>query len=338
MPVLKITLVKTSGRETSTAFLIKEKLMKEVPSVCGLTIGTFDGLHRAHDVLIDVLKKEVSKISSEKDLPSYQVLLSFYPHPRTVVGVKREFDVSPVDDYKSLLTPLRVRAARAQEMGIDELRLIHFNSSLSQVRAGDFLVRYIFEPFSPSVIVVGFDWSFGKNREGSIDLLREVAGEFGCKVVVVKKVSEGNQKIGARQIRVFLREGRVKEANELLGYLFMVYGKVVKGDGRGGLIGIPTANLKVVRQFLPKSGVYKTFAYVDGEKHLSVTNVGVRPTFKPDAVTQVVETHILDFNKNLYGKRIRLEFADWIREERKFSSVDALISQIREDIASVRKS
>jgi riboflavin kinase / FMN adenylyltransferase len=306
--------------------------------VCGLTIGTFDGLHKAHKILIDTLKDELALTASEKGLPPYHALLSFYPHPRTVVGIKREDDVYPVDDYKKLLTPVRVRAARAREMGIDELRLLHFTSSLSKVSAREFLLKCIFEPFLPSLVVVGFDWSFGKGREGSTELLKEIAEEYNCRVVVVEKVTQGEKKIGARQIRLLLREGQVRDANELLGYPFMIYGKVVRGDGRGSLIGVPTANLKVARQFLPRSGVYRTYAEIDGVKYLSVTNVGVRPTFRPDAVEQVVETHIFDFKENLYGRRVRLEFIDWIRAEKKFSSVEALITQIHSDMDVARKS
>lgn len=342
---MKISFARPLGCEKAVLPLTPEK----ESLIVGVTIGTFDGLHQAHKVLVDRLHETLESIvdeernRSQQDIKPYSVMLNFYPHPRTVVGrpvdtkgIDRE--AGPVDDYQKLLTPLRVRAIRARAMGLSELRMLHFTSSLSKVDAETFLRNCIFEPLMPKVVVVGFDWSFGKGREGSISLLKEIASQYGCEVLMVNQISHGNEKIGARQIRVFLREGKISEANSLLGYPFMIEGKVVKGDGRGSQIGIPTANLKVVRQFLPASGVYKTKVRIDGEEYLSITNVGVRPTFKPNAIEQVVETHILDFNKNIYDKRMQVEFLDWVRPEMKFSSVDALVSQIHADIDAVKSS
>jgi riboflavin kinase / FMN adenylyltransferase len=330
---LKVSFIRPLGCNNES----HAQAIESLPPIVGLTIGTFDGLHKGHSVLVEALHKELRLISKDNgDASTYSALLSFYPHPRTVIGKNKNSKTEPVDDYRRLLTPIRVRAARAKAMGLNELRLLHFTSSFSKVSAREFVKKIIVEPFKPKLIVVGFDWAFGKNREGTINYLKELGYEFGFKTVIVEEVACKGKKIGARQIRAFLREGNIREANTILGYPFSIIGKVVKGDGRGSLIGVPTANLRVVRQFLPASGVYKTYAIIDGVKIPSITNVGVRPTFKPHDIEQIVETHLLDFNKNIYNKWVHVEFVDWVREERKFDSVNKLVQQIHADILHVR--
>jgi len=313
----------------------------------GIMLGTFDGLHKGHQVLAEALSNGLNRLANESGKDNtYSILASFYPHPRSVLLKSRSESISnesglhykeKASSYSSLITPARIRAWRAHEMGIDELLLIQFTRALSNLSPRDFIKKILVDPLSPSLIVVGYDWRFGRKREGDVELLEKLGLEYGFQTIIVDEVKENNLKIGARRLRELLCEGNIKELNSLLNYSFSISGKVVHGDGRGKLIGIPTANIHMVRQVLPRLGVYKTKVFLDGEVYSSITNVGKRPSFIDSNHEITVETHLLDFSGDLYGKRIRLEFHDWVREERKFSSVDALKAQIAKDIEQVRE-
>ncbi|HMO17179.1 MAG TPA: riboflavin biosynthesis protein RibF [Oligoflexia bacterium] len=303
--------------------------------VTGITLGTFDGLHLGHRALVDRLNTELKNMKNQnsENIDIRRVMVSLYPHPRSVLN---RSSVS-----SKLLTPLRIRRELIRELPVDSCLMIRFTKAFSCLSAREFVESILVKPFSPKLVVVGFDWCFGRDREGGIDLLKSLGNEFGFKTVVVgpvKDISSSELKIGATSIRQQLEQGLIKDANVLLGYPFSIMGRVVHGDGRGRLIGIPTANIHTNRQLLPGSGVYKTRALVGGNWYSSVTNVGFRPTFKTalEQRTASVEVHILDFSDNIYSEIVRLEFLDWLRPEMKFDSVDRLVDQIRSDINSVR--
>lgn len=312
----------------------------------GVMLGTFDGLHKGHQFLAEALSNGLERITKETGKDKYySILASFYPHPRSVLLKSRSESNNDsnqqiqekTNSYSSLITPARVRAWRVEDMGMDELLLIQFTRALSNLSPRDFIKQILVDPLSPSLIVVGYDWRFGRKREGDVELLEKLGQEYGFKTIIVDEVKDGNLKIGARRIRELLSEGQIKELNYLLNYPFSICGKVVHGDGRGKLIGVPTANIHTVRQALPRRGVYKTKVSLNGELYQSITNVGVRPSFIDSGNKITVETHLLDYSGDLYGKRLRLEFHEWVREERKFLSVDELKTQIAKDIEQVRE-
>jgi len=287
-----------------------------------IALGNFDCLHLGHQTLFKSLKEDPSCES---------VVLSLYPHPRAVLSANPK--ESP---FYQLITPLRARARILESLGVDRLHIVRFSKSLSKISAEDFLTRYVFLPFNPKLIVVGFDWKFGKDRGGDVAFLKSMAEARGVKVKVIKEVKEEGRKLGASMAREELERAGVKALVGLLGSPFSLYGRVIKGDRRGHLLGFPTANILLHRQLYPKRGVYVSKATLKGVEYPSITNIGQRPTF--DGGTQVkVETHILDFNQEIYGAELKVSLIDFLRPEMKFSGVESLKLQIAEDILKARQ-
>lgn len=286
-----------------------------------LALGNFDGLHRGHQALFDILKQ---------DSDSESVVLSFYPHPRAVLSPN--IKESP---FRNLISPLRARARLLRDFEIDRLYVVRFSKSLASLSADEFLDKFVFAPFDLEKIVVGFDWRFGKNRAGNVDLLKTLALKRGVKVEVLEEVRSGEVKLGASLVREEMQQAGVKALEGLLGYPFSLFGRIVRGDGRGKGLGFPTANILLHRQLYPKKGVYVSRVVLEGREYPSITNIGQRPTF--DGGTAVkVETHILDFNEDIYGKELRVKLIDFLRPEMKFSGIDQLVSQIQDDVEKAR--
>jgi len=287
-----------------------------------IALGNFDGLHLGHQELFKSLKEDSSCES---------VVLSFYPHPRSVLSPNPK--ESP---FYNLITPLRARARILADLGIDRLHIIRFSKSLSKMSAEDFLENYIFSPLNPKLIVVGFDWKFGKDRGGNVSFLKEIAEKRGIEVKVIGEVRHCDEKLGASLVREELERAGVKALSNLLGHPFSFYGRIVRGDGRGHLLGFPTANILVHRQLYPKKGVYVSKATLDGTEYASITNIGQRPTFDGGSKIKV-ETHILDFDKQIYGSELKVALVDFLRAEMKFSGVEELKTQIKIDITEARQ-
>jgi riboflavin kinase/FMN adenylyltransferase len=187
-----------------------------------------------------------------------------------------------------------------------------------------------------SHLCIGHDFALGRNREGDIAKLRELGGKLDYEVEVVLPIKYEGEVISSSKIRADLANGDINHANKLLGRPYQLSGEVVAGDGRGKTIGIPTANLAVWEErAIPKAGVYVSRANVNGVNWAAITNVGYRPTFEKQISTRMVETHILNFDSDIYGQEVRLEFITYLREEQRFDSVDALVEQIRYDISQV---
>lgn len=289
-----------------------------------VTIGNFDGLHLGHAELIKNLE---DKISGRSDVR--KVAMSFYPHPRRVVqNISRE-DV--IGDPKFFhLTPLRSKYGLFKKHRFDDLLLIRFSKELSQLSAKDFVKQYLVDYLNVEHVVVGYDWCFGKDREGTTEKLSSLGDEFGFSVSVVPAVQMHGVKVGSTSIKQCLKAGMLEVANEQLGRYYSMRGRVVHGDKRGKSIGFPTANIKTFMQIKPLDGVYATIATVDGRPYQSVTNIGFRPTGK--GKQHKIETHILEGGDfDLYGKNIGLQFVERIREEKKFPSFTELSIQIASD-------
>ncbi|MDL4840109.1 riboflavin biosynthesis protein RibF [Aquibacillus rhizosphaerae] len=285
-------------------------------------IGFFDGIHRGHQKVI----KQAIEIANEQGKKS--AVVTFYPHP-SVVLKKKDMRV----DY---LTPLTEKENLLNEMGIDTLYVITFNTELSKLEPQSFIDHYIIG-LNIKHLVAGFDFSYGYKGEGSMDTIEKHArGVFEYTVVKPKK-EENNQKISSTLIREHLRNGNIEQANKLLGRPLSARGIVVEGDKRGRTIGFPTANIEVTDPFLlPKVGVYAVTVKLQGKRFAGMANLGYKPTFKENIKKPSIEVHIFDYKKDIYGKELIVEWHKYIRNELKFNGIDELVNQIKLDEQEIR--
>jgi len=282
-----------------------------------ITVGVFDGVHLGHQYLL----KKLIENAQRRGLKS--CVLSFYPHPSKVL--------SPGQQPCELTDPLE-RAERILRLGIDRVVFINFDREFSRIRAEDFLKHVLFERLRCRYLLVGYDWRFGYRGEGEVELAKEMGQRLGFEVETAEPFYKNGHIISSTYIRRLLHSGRLEEASEYLGENYWVKRKVVRGSGRGSSFGYPTANLGHSENLCLKEGVY---AVRVNKQFLGVANYGFRPTF--DGKTKVLEVHILDFEGNLRGERLKVEFLSFLREEKKFSSKDELIKQIERDIAIVKE-
>ncbi|MBI1947840.1 MAG: riboflavin biosynthesis protein RibF [Deltaproteobacteria bacterium] len=281
-------------------------------------LGNFDGLHRGHQALFAAARAH----AAERNVAAG--VLTFEPHPAKVLNAP--------------LAPLLILNAREKERGIaeagmDALALERFDAAFAQLSPAEFCARVLRARLRAGGVVVGEGFRFGLHARGTADELRRAVPL----VVEVPPVRQGDLLCSSSKIRELVLEGRVEAAALLLGRRYWVEGPVVHGDHRGRTIGVPTANVAVDRELLPRLGVYATVAVLDdGARVHSVTNVGLRPTFQSAADGVRFEAHLFDFAGDLYGRTLRLELVKHLREERRFASVDALKAQIAEDMAAAK--
>jgi riboflavin kinase/FMN adenylyltransferase len=282
-----------------------------------VTVGTFDGVHRGHKVIVDHLLAR----ADERGGPS--TLVSFDPHPRSVVR----------DQEVPLLTTVEERAAILEAMGLDRFVVIPFSTEFAQKPPEAYVEDVLVERIGLQEITVGYDHRFGRKRAGDVDLLRECGERFGFAVDIIPPQKVDQDVVSSRRVRtLLLEEGDVDRAADLLGRPYELCGTVARGEGRGRQIGFPTANIALddPRKLVPKRGVYATFVTTpDGRRHGGMMNIGRRPTFDEMEVT--VEVHLFDFEGDLYGERLSVQFLQRLRDEQKFDSVDALAMQLSED-------
>lgn len=287
-----------------------------------VTIGTFDGVHLGHQGIIHRLAAG----ARQAGIPA--VAVTFYPHPAVVLGKR---------SAPYYLTTPEERARLLNAYGADLIITISFTPQVAKTSARDF-IALLFEHLHMSQLLIGPDFALGRDREGHAARLVELGREFGFTVEVIPPVEVAGQPVSSSRVRAALARGDMPEAAMLLDRFYGVTGQVVPGDGRGGSIGIPTANLSLwPERAIPKIGVYVTHAHVNGRAYGSVTNVGVRPTFNPNAASPQVETHILGFNEIIYGQDIQVEFLERLRDEIRFPDVHSLISQIQADISRAKE-
>jgi riboflavin kinase/FMN adenylyltransferase len=309
--------------EKVVSLKVNSKCLKDLPCYerleeeHAITVGVFDGVHLGHQYLL----KKLIENAQRRGLKG--CVLSFYPHPSKVL--------SPGQQPCELTDPLE-RAERILRLGIDRVVFINFDRAFSRIRAEDFLKHVLFERLRCRYLLVGYDWRFGYRREGEVELAKEMGQRLGFEVETAEPFYKNGHIISSTYIRRLLHSGRLEEASEYLGENYWVRRKVVRGSGRGSSLGYPTANLGPSENLCLKEGVY---AVRVNERFLGVANYGFRPTF--DGKTKVLEVHILDFEGNLRGERLKVEFLSFLREEKKFSSKDELIKQIERDIAIVKE-
>lgn len=289
-----------------------------------VTVGTFDGLHRGHQAIIQYL------IARAHEQKGRSVVVSFFPHPRTVVR----------GEEVPLLTTIGERADVLEQMGLDRFIVIEFTPEFAQLSAEAFVREILVDRIGLREIVVGYDHGFGKGREGDRRLLKRLGDELGFAVDVIPPQDVGDDVVSSSRVRrVLLEEGDVAEAARMLGRPYRFTGTVVAGDGRGRGIGYPTANLTLdePQKVVPRVGVYAVRVALPGEDAVfgGMMNVGRRPTFEGEE--ERVEVHLFDVERDLYGKALTVSCIRRLRDERRFESVEALVHQLDHDEQASRR-
>lgn len=285
-----------------------------------VTIGNFDGVHIGHQRLI----ARVRDLAAGFGLPS--VVITFEPHPlRFFTGKKTP----------PFITLYEQRAELIRSLGIDHLLCLEFNQELASMSPEDFVRRILVEGLHIKELVIGYDYAFGKGRGGNYALLSQLGKQWEFGVEQLEPVMVDQAIVSSTRIRDLVEAGDVWAAKPLLGRFYRVTGTVVHGQDRGGrLLGFPTANVHLVDELFPKTGVYCCWAEFDGEIHQAVANIGYNPTFGNDVLS--VEVHVMDFSADLYERTLKVHFVQRLRGERKFSGLDELKAQIGKDVALAR--
>jgi len=286
-----------------------------------LTIGNFDGVHRGHLALFDRVKARARLIQGQS------AVMTFEPHP---IKVMKPGNGPP------LITMIDQKLELISAAGIDVIFCLPFTKQFAAISAQSFVRSILLEKIGMKELVVGYDYAFGHQREGDIKLLKAMGRTLGFAVHEVKPIHIKNKLVSSTSIRKLIQEGNLGEAKALLGRDYQISGTVVRGKSRGGkLLGFPTANLELIDELTPKSGVYAVTVLMNGKTYKGVTNIGFNPTFGNGVLS--VETHILDFSEDVLGKSIKINFTQRLREEKKYASIHELADQIGLDIAQARK-
>jgi riboflavin kinase / FMN adenylyltransferase len=280
-----------------------------------LTLGVFDGLHLGHQAIVRTVVERALLIGATP------TLITFDPHPRQVL--KPETAPPLLQTFNQKMEGLRL-------LGIEQVVVLEFNQELAGMFAEDFVQRYIVDALRAREVYLGKGFAFGHERRGNIEMLKWISRQFGFHAAEVPEVQMRGRRISSTMIRMLLKAGRVNLARRMLGRPYGIEGVVTQGRGIGRKFLFPTANLELQNRVLPADGVYVTLALVDGIWRRSVTNIGKRPTLGAEAESKV-ETHLIDFDDDLYGRTIRVRVLHRLRGEKKFSGIDELRAQIARD-------
>lgn len=299
-----------------------QQSLSEIPETIA-AIGFFDGIHKGHQA---VISEAVKKAKAQQKLSA---VISFHPHPSVILK-------NPTEQVR-YITTIEEKEKLLQQMGVDLLYIITFNKELSQLSPRDFIEHFIVG-LHITDLVAGFDYTFGHRGAGNmrnIDALSN--GQFTT--TVIEKLEKEQEKISSTYIRALLADGKVDEVESLLGRVYTTVGEVVKGDNRGGSqLGFPTANLEInADKLLPKQGVYAVKIYHENNIYHGMANLGVVPTFVSGRTEAKVEVYIFDFAQDIYGESLLIEWHQYIREEIKFDSVEAIVQQLKADEQTIRK-
>jgi riboflavin kinase / FMN adenylyltransferase len=286
-----------------------------------LAIGVFDGVHRGHQAVISTSAKHAQAVAGTP------VVVTFDPHPEKILRP----EAAP-----HLLTATRHKIALIREVGVGHLLIISFDKQFAATEPEDF-VRQLAEHSKPlREICVGHEWSFGKNRRGNLELLKKLGAEFDFEVVGIPPVTVNGQPVSSTTIRKAIEEGDLTKAAAMLGREYTILGTVVRGGNLGKKIGFPTANLSAHNEQFPPNGVYFAQATLDGMVYPGVVNLGHRPTVSSEK-QRVLEIHLFDFARDIYGVDLEVRFIRYLRPEKKFETVEALAHQIEADVKQARQ-
>ncbi len=284
-----------------------------------VALGNFDGLHRGHLKLIDQVRRHAAERAGTS------VVLTFDPYPPSVIRPERA---------QPLLMPLAQKLRALERVGVAAVAIVRFTADVARWEPETFVERALIDWLRVAEVWVGENFLFGRDRTGTFTLLRALGEDRGFTVEKIEPVRFREFVVSSTRIRHLLREGRVDEAAALLGHHYAIEGVIVRGDGRGRTLGYPTANLDPENELVPPHGIYATVAVVDEVAHPAVTSIGVRPTFGGGRM--VIETYLLDGDRDLYGRHMRLAFVTRLREERAYETVEALQAQMARDCEAAR--
>ena len=308
---------------------IKNALPQLAIPQLALAIGNFDGVHLGHMSIIN----EIKKIAKEKNISS--AILTFEPHPVAF------FQPDKARDFR--ITNLAQKLKIFKEQQIDYIIILPFNQNLANIEAYDFIQKILVKSLNVKSLVIGYDFIFGKNREGNFSLLEKESKNFDSArrfdLMEISALKKSQEICSSSFIRKLLKDGKVVESNQFLGRNFTITGIVNEGRKLARKLGFPTANLIAKPHIIkPKFGVYKTLTFIPhlNQKFPSITNFGIKPTVQEEKIP-LYETHIPNFNQDLYGKKIEVEFIDFVREEKKFASLEELKRQILDDLEILKR-
>ncbi len=285
-----------------------------------LTVGVFDGVHLGHKHLIERLTESARKNRRSSGI------LTFKNHPATILNPKFQ---------PNFLTSLETKLALLEATGVDFVSAITFDEAVAEFSAKDFLCL-LKRKLGMKGLVVGPDFQMGKNREAGVERLSDLGKEIGFTLEIIELQEQSDMEIRSTVIRNMISTGNMREASTMLGRLYSLRGLVITGMKRGRLLGFPTANITFDQEIcVPANGIYATIAIVDGIRYPAATSIGTNPTF--NGKEQTIETYILDFDKDIYGEKITIEFYDRLRDELLFENVDDLLVQMKADVSTVKK-
>ncbi len=289
-----------------------------------LTIGTYDGVHAGHQVIIQKINEIAKNIGGES------IVLTFDPHPRIVLNKGKK-------DLK-LLSTIEEKIELLESFGLENLVITPFSQEFASTEAEDYIKNILVRYFNPSVIVIGYDHKFGQGRKGDIHLLRELGPKYNFKVEEISAQTIDEISVSSTKVRQAISDYKIKEANTLLAHSFSLQGSVIEGDKIGRTIGFPTANILVEDPYklIPPEGVYAVWVTFDDRKLMGALSISRRPTVTASGELRI-EVFILNFEEDIYGKNIRVIFVDFIREDLKFDSVEKLTAQMKQDVQNVQK-
>ena len=288
-----------------------------------ITLGNFDGVHLGHQKILERVKEEASRIHGES------VVITFEPHPLKVLSPKH---------CPPLLTPFRKKTMLVEKSGIEILFCIEFSLAFSRITPFDFIKNILVEKVNVKKVVIGYNYHFGKRQMGNVRILKSAGKYFNFEVEVMEPLEIDHIVVSSSKIRELIKVGYVEEAAKLLGRNYPIIGKVVKGLMRGHTLGFPTANLEISEELYPKAGVYAVGVVWNQKGFHGLVNVGYNPTFSPaqkngsQKKELSVEVYLLDFNEEIYGEEIQVNFKRRIRDEIRFDSPSQLVEQIERDI------
>jgi len=285
-------------------------------------LGNFDGIHLGHQRLIGDI---VAKARAVGGTPA---VFTFDPHPLAVLNPQ---------GAPPLILPPDIKREMFAKLGIEVLLWIPFTAEFAHLSPEDFIKQILHEQLAVRAVLVGYNYNFGYLGQGTPELLKEYGEQLGFDVEVLHPVSKDGQPVSSTLIRSLLADGEISEAWKYLGYAPLLKGKVIYGEGRGNILGFPTANIEVDKNLLvPANGVYSVKVDVEGHTYGGVANIGVKPTFHNNSFIRSIEVHLLDFSDDLYGQVINVKFIRRLRNEKKFNSVEELVEQIQKDVNEAR--
>ncbi len=283
-----------------------------------LTIGSFDGVHNGHQKILERVKELAQQYNGES------IVITFHPHPRLIIY--------PKDNSLQLITTVEEKISLFERYNIDNVVVVPFSVEFSQQSADEYIQKFLVEKFAPRCVVVGYDHKFGLNRQGDINYLKAATKNFKFDVFEISKQDVDDVTVSSTKIRNALNSSDIKSANRLLGHLFSLSGAVVKGQRIGHTIGFPTANIEITEKhkLIPPFGIYACQVWIDEKQYGGMLYIGDRPTLK-DHENRTIEVNIFDFDKDIYGQKIRIDCLDFVRPDAKFDDLTALQAAIAQD-------